>query len=94
MELTKEQLNEVTEWAMALFSPKEIALIMELDELAFAQAIAAKQGDIYKHYMKGRLISEGKIKKAVINLAESGSSPAQTLALKMIEEIKIDEQFD
>lgn len=93
MELTKAQLNEVTEWAMALFSPQEIALIMELDDLAFSRAIATKQGDLYRHYMKGRLISEGKIKKAVINLAESGSSPAQTLALKLIEERKIDEHF-
>lgn len=94
MELTEKQLDELEEWAGSLFSPAKVALIMDLDERKLSEAIASKSGMPYRRYMRGKLMSEGKIRKAVFEMAAQGSNPAQTLALDIMEKSRIDEHFE
>lgn len=94
MELSKEQLKQVTEWAQMLFTPEEIAIVLQVEVHALQSSIESRQGEAYAAYKRGQLLTIGKIRKAIIELAESGSSPAQTLAMSMIENLQIDERIN
>jgi len=86
MNLTDEQLKEVESLAELFFSPGDIAIILEVDQECFIRAIATQYSEIYKAYNKGQLLGESKIRKSVMELAENGSSPAQTLMLQLKKE--------
>lgn len=94
MELSEEQLKQVTEWAQMLFTPEEIAIVLQVDTGKMQDNINSRQGLVYAAYKRGQLLTIGKIRKAIIELAESGSSPAQTLAMSMIENLQIDERIN
>lgn len=89
MDLSEKQLTEIEEWARALYSPREIAIILHLDPDALREEIEDERSEAYQRFHRGRLISEGVIRKSIFDLAENGSSTAQGLALKLIEEAKI-----
>lgn len=74
--LNDEQLEEVRELAGCFFSEEEIKEIMELDRTCPEFKKACRTG-----YLK----SEAELRKSIFQLANNGSSPAQTLAIKMIE---------
>lgn len=40
-------------------------------------------------YLRGRLKAEAEIRQSVMDLAKAGSSPAQALAMKLIEDARI-----
>lgn len=42
-------------------------------------------------YLRGRLKAEAEIRQSVMDLAKAGSSPAQALAMKLIEEARMKE---
>jgi hypothetical protein len=48
-----------------------------------------QESDFYKAYYKGRLQSEYDLRKSVVKLAKSGSSPAQTMAMDMLNKSKL-----
>jgi hypothetical protein len=81
--LSEEQIKEVEALAELFFSPEEIQLI---------SGVQAEDPDFKKAYQRGNLKSEAEIRKSIIQLAKDGSSPAQTLAWKMVE-INKREQF-
>ena len=68
------------------YTPKEIAVIMELDYDDVSQAMEDKNSEFYRHYMGGFYETDIKVRKSIFKLAEAGSSPAQTLAIKIIEQ--------
>lgn len=80
--LNEEQLNEVEELAGYFFTEEEIREITGIQdrEPAFAKAMR-----------KGQLKAEAEVRKGIVELAKAGSSPAQTLAWKMIENLKRNE---
>lgn len=73
--LNKEQIAEVEEMASLFFSEAEILVIVGLTEVCPTFRNAFK---------RGRLLREAKVRKSIFTLAESGSSPAQTIAMKII----------
>ncbi len=77
--LTPEQLATAQEFGELLFTESEILEIMELDKPTpeFKRAIR-----------KGALLSEAKIRKSILKLAQDGSSPAQTVSQKLIDNLK------
>lgn len=79
MNLSNEILKEVEQFSELFFTPGEIAIIIEVDELAFIKEIQSKEGEIYKAFQKGRLLGEAKTRKSVRELADNGSAPAQQL---------------
>ncbi len=83
MNLPETKLNEIEELAELFFSPAEIATIIEVDPGEFVQDVAYGFGKISNAFNKGFLLGEAKIRKSVKELAENGSSPAQTLMLQL-----------
>jgi hypothetical protein len=75
-------MQEVEELAALFFSSDEIREITGLNP----------EDPLFKKaYRKGSLKSEAEIRKSIIQLAKDGSSPAQTLAWKMVESTKREE---
>lgn len=77
--LTHEQIEEAKELAGCFFSEEEIMEIMELDKVGPEFQAACRIG-----YLK----SEAELRKSIFELARNGSSPAQTLAMKLLESHK------
>jgi hypothetical protein len=83
--MTQQQLIDIETYAGYFFSPDEIVCIMQL-------ATNDKHDHRFKNaYKKGKLMKEAAVRKSIIDLAVSGSSPAQALAVKFIENSKLDE---
>jgi Asp-tRNA(Asn)/Glu-tRNA(Gln) amidotransferase C subunit len=89
MRLTKEELNEIEKLSSLLFTPEEIAAVIEQDEEDFLEEIEDKKSEIRKRYMKGYLLTKAEIRQSEINMAKRDSSPAQTLIDKQIEKIEL-----
>lgn len=83
-----EILTEVESFAKLLLNPREIAIILGLDEVEFQMEMEQEEGDYYKAYMKGFVMTEIEVRKSVIDLAKSGSGPAQNEVLKLIDQFK------
>ncbi|AWW31840.1 hypothetical protein DN752_17825 [Echinicola strongylocentroti] len=77
--VNEEQLEEVEELAGCFFTEEEILEIIGLE--------TANQA-IRRAIRKGLLKQEAALRKSIIDLAVAGSSPAQTLAFKMLESVK------
>lgn len=86
MLLNEEQLAQVKEMAKVFLLPREIALILEVDVDAFVAACNDQRTAVYRSYQGGRLLSVFELRKNVLQLANSGSSPAQTMALELLRE--------
>lgn len=77
--LDEEQKKEVEELAGLFFTEEEIEEITGLSKT---------QEGFTKAFRTGSLKAEAEIRKSIIGLAKDGSSPAQTLAWKMVENQK------
>lgn len=82
--MTDQQKKDVEATAGCFFSPEETLIICEL------RAAMLKDTDFKLAYKKGRLIKEAAIRKSIIELAVSGSSPAQVLAIQILNKSKLD----
>ncbi len=91
MNLSEEQIKEIEEYSGLFFSVHDIAVIMELDADLFRKEVKDFGSVAYNAFKRGRLLAEAKVRKGVIDLATSGSGPAQTIALRFIEDSKIDD---
>ncbi len=69
-------LEEIEKLASCFFSEEEILTIIEVKECT---------PEISKAIVKGKLKSEAEMRLAIFSLAKAGSSPAQNLAVKMME---------
>lgn len=88
-DITEQDLQEIRINAELFFTPKEIAIMLEIDTVSFVEAVHEEGTDVYKAFYGGRLQSEVDLRKSIIKLAKSGSSPAQTMALDMFKQSKI-----
>jgi predicted DNA-binding protein YlxM (UPF0122 family) len=84
MNLNKEQLEEITRFAMLQFSAKEIAFIMQIDETEFQAEMNNTESEIYKSYYRGKLLAEAEVRKSIFTMAKQGSTPAQNSFLNLI----------
>lgn len=91
MELTDKQLVELEELSGCFFSIANIALIMQLDGPALMGEVGGGHGPVHDAYYRGRLSSEAQVRKSILDLAKNGSSPAQNLAVKLIDESKLED---
>ena len=90
IELTAEKLTELEDLAACWFTEKEIALVLQVDDLELCTAIY-RSGDTpeKKAFFRGRLRTEAETRQSVFEAAANGSGPAQALALKIIAETKL-----
>lgn len=89
IDITAEELLEVENLAALYFTPKEIALQLELKADEVIQAMDDEGSSFYQKFHCGRLQSEVELRKSIIKLAKSGSSPAQTMAMDLYNKSKI-----
>lgn len=89
MGLTDEQLQSIESFAAGLMSVDEIAIILELDRDNLKYEINTDDSPGYKAHQRGYLMTKFKVNQKIIDLANSGSSPAQTMAMRLLQEKQI-----
>lgn len=90
-EITNILISEIEYYSGLMFSKKELAIILELSETEFIDMISDPDSLAAKAFSRGRLKKEAEIRKSIFDLAQNGSSPAQSFAVKLIENAKMDD---
>ena len=88
--LNEKFLEDLEAYASLMFTKAEIAIILEIPLPKMMEALADHPASLGA-FQKGRLKMEALIRKGIFDLAQNGSSPAQTFAMKLIENAKADD---
>lgn len=88
-QISDSDLQEIEAMAGLLVGPEEIALCMGIPKDEFIQAVGDQDNPISKAFYRGSMATEFKLRKNVFKLANQGSSPAQSLAMKMNDEFNL-----
>lgn len=88
-ELSDDILKQVEDLAGLFYTPKQVALICEIPANEFETAMSNESSALYKAYWKGYFTAEIEFRKEVKKASNYGSSPAQTLLAKIIENHKL-----
>ncbi len=88
MEWQSELADQITRMAAAAFTPAEIGFALGIDKTTFYTWMQDDDHPASSAFYKGFYSSELTVRESVFQLARSGSSPAQTLAVKLIEETR------
>ena len=91
IEQTETFLSDLESYATLMFTRAEIAVIMEVDPRELELLLQDSGTPACRAFSRGRLKREAELRKGIFDLAANGSSPAQTLALKLIENAKTDD---
>ena len=81
---TPETLAEVKNLAALFFTPREVAMMLELPIGPFIAECEKQESRYYEAFHSGRLQSEVDLRTSIIKLARSGSSPAQTMSMDLL----------
>jgi hypothetical protein len=91
--ISPENLEQLQANAALMFSVKELSIIIEIDYKHLHYLVTNPKSPEYAAFHRGRLEAEAKIRKAIFELANNGSSPAQTQFLDLIESAKLDDSL-
>jgi hypothetical protein len=86
MELSKEILAEIEDQASLFMTPDKIAIVIDIPFPQFKDMLLDPKHPAARAFRRGSLKSEIELRRSVIDLANRGSSPAQTLAVKLRDE--------
>lgn len=84
-------LSDLESYSALMFARHEIAVIMEVDPAELLELLRETQSPAFRAFQRGRLKREAELRKGIFDLAQNGSSPAQTMAIKLIENAKADD---
>jgi len=84
-------LSDLESYSALMFARHEIAVIMEVDPAELSELLRETQSPAFRAFQRGRLKREAELRKGIFDLAQNGSSPAQTMAIKLIENAKADD---
>jgi len=88
--LNDKFLEDLETYASLMFTKSEIAIILEVPEQRLMEALNDHPPSLVA-FQRGRLKREAEVRKGIFDLAQNGSSPAQTFAMKLIENAKADD---
>lgn len=88
-DITDNDLAEIKKLAGLFFTPREIAIMLELDDDAFVTECDIRGSKVYNSFHGGRLNRVITLREKIIKLAESGSSPAQTQLIEILKESQV-----
>ncbi|MGB4775703.1 MAG: hypothetical protein WBP45_11050 [Daejeonella sp.] len=91
MKLNDDQLTEIERLSGLFMKPGDISTIIGISKSEFGEMLKEQGSPAYQAYYRGKLLSEAEVRKSIITMAKQGSSPAQTLANKLLEDMNIDE---
>lgn len=86
MTLTESDLQELTNYAAAGMSLREAATGLGVDADELKQQALTEGSPAYNAYQAGKLATKLKVQTSIMDLAGRGSSPAQALALKLLDQ--------
>jgi len=95
MELYKvETLNEIEALANVLTSPKDIAIILEIDHAEFIRELKAPESEVYKAFYKGFLLRANKNAKETqgtfdVDSAEFTAKEIKEFRLKLLIQLEL-----
>ncbi len=87
-DITKEDYEQIEALAALFFTPREIAVMLEMRVQDMNDEMMDEESAIYRAFNCGRLQSEADLRKSIVKLAKSGSSPAQTMSLDLLNKSK------
>lgn len=87
--LVDSDFQEIRNLAALFFTPREVATMLELPATEFVAECDNEHSLCFVAFHGGRLQAEVDLRKSVLMLAKSGSSPAQTMALDMLNKSKL-----
>lgn len=82
--MTQEILDEIERLAGLFMTPDAIAVIIGMKHEDFWEELYDTDSPIYQHYYRGKYKSEAEVRQAIIKLAKQGSSPAQSMAIRFL----------
>lgn len=85
-------LKEIENFGTLLLSTDEIGIICDLEHIQIKAMKTDKKSPYYIAYKKGVLQTKATIRRSVLEHARNGSSPAQQLAEKYLNELNM--EFD
>lgn len=88
MNLTEEQLDEITQMAYHLIEPAFIAINIEADEVEFIQELKTTGSPARTAFYKGYLRQLVETRKAIIRSAQNGSNPSIDLIIRYFQKIE------
>ena len=88
IEQNESFITEVETYASLMFSKEEIAVILEVDPAELAVLLQDQDNPVFRAFQRGRLKREAEVRKGIFDLAQNGSSPAQSFAMKLIDNAK------
>ena len=86
-ELSEDLLLEIQEMASLFFAPETIAQVIGMEKDRFVELLSDASHPAAQAFNKGSIMSEVELRRSVIKLAKQGSSPAQTLSMKLRDEL-------
>lgn len=92
LQWTDEMLISIERMAAAAFDWREMADVLEVEQLDFSLAMQEEGHPVQKRIRKGMLMRQLEVRERIFKDAKNGSSPAQTLATKLLENMKLDYQ--
>jgi len=89
MNLESTKLEMIEQLAGLFYTPREIAIILEVDPEELDNEVISESGEIYTAYMKGYYKSDVELRKSITESALQGSSPAQAMLRDIQKILKI-----
>lgn len=85
MQLNKETLEKVERMGAAAFTAKEMAVVLELPPDDVKAWLNDENHALSRAYNKGLLMRQLEVRERIFKDAKNGSSPAQAMAVKLLE---------
>lgn len=87
MNLTEDQKTQVKDLASVAMEPREVAIILGIEEHVFEDELKNNDSEIYLAYHQGYLQAKAEVNKSIMSLASAGSAPAQNLVIQKFKAI-------
>lgn len=88
--LTDEEKESLEYFAGLLYSDSDLAKILQMDAEDLRLQMKMQRGEAYDIITRARLIAESQIRKGIIDMAARGSTPAQTMAMELMQRMRKD----
>lgn len=89
VDLVDADFSQIKDLAALFFTPREIAIMLELPADLFIMECNNENSRCYEAFQGGRLQQEVDLRTSILKLAKSGSSPAQTMAMDLLKQSKV-----
>ena len=88
MEISNELLQEIERIAACAYEPRQTAYMLGMKPVEFEELIKDENSAAAIAYFKGYYSSELSVRESIMTLARNGSSPAQTTANNLFNELR------